>query len=187
MSELDDSMEQQIQSVENIKKELGWLEITYGRTYMLCGERSASPRGPDLVKDQDEPEGIMNWLKNTYSSFNSLGLPLAQKGNMKGKIVAKMEKGKNVEVETIEENLRMKVYRFKQEIREMGERRIEVELATAVAQAKSAALDAELAAKMARYAIMNEETADMRKEHDVFNNDITMRLQKICVKCYFFN
>uniref|UniRef100_M1DRH9 Uncharacterized protein n=1 Tax=Solanum tuberosum TaxID=4113 RepID=M1DRH9_SOLTU len=69
----------------------------------------------------------------------------------------------------------------------MGERRIEVELATAAAQAKSAALDAELAAKIARYATMNEETVAMRKEHDVFNNDMTMRLQKIRGKCSFFN
>uniref|UniRef100_M1CMJ9 Aminotransferase-like plant mobile domain-containing protein n=2 Tax=Solanum tuberosum TaxID=4113 RepID=M1CMJ9_SOLTU len=38
----------------DIKKGLGWLEITYGRTDMLCGKRSALPRGPDLVKDQDE-------------------------------------------------------------------------------------------------------------------------------------
>ncbi|KAH0658328.1 hypothetical protein KY289_027076 [Solanum tuberosum] len=40
----------------DIKKGLGWQEITYGRTYMLCGKRSASPRGPDLEKDQDELE-----------------------------------------------------------------------------------------------------------------------------------
>ena len=105
----------------------------------------------------------------------------------KGEIAAKMEKGKNVEVKTTEESLRMKLHRLKQEIREMGERGIEVELATAAAQAKSAALDAELAAKMARYAVMNEETVAMRKEHDAFNNDITMRLQKIHGKCSFFN
>uniref|UniRef100_M1A7P6 Uncharacterized protein n=1 Tax=Solanum tuberosum TaxID=4113 RepID=M1A7P6_SOLTU len=97
----------------------------------------------------------------------------------KGKIAAKMEKCKNVEVKTIEESLRMKLRRFKQEIREMGERRIEVELATAVVQAKRAALDAELVANMAKYAIMKEETVAMQKEHDVFNNDITMRLQKL--------
>uniref|UniRef100_M1DTS6 Uncharacterized protein n=1 Tax=Solanum tuberosum TaxID=4113 RepID=M1DTS6_SOLTU len=70
----------------------------------------------------------------------------------KGEIAAKMEKGNNVEVKTIEESLRMKLRRLKQEIREMEERGIEVELATAVVQAKSAALDAELAAKMTRYA-----------------------------------
>ena len=81
----------------------------------------------------------------------------------------------------------MKLRRLKQEIREMGERGIEVELATAAAQAKSAALDAELAAKMARYAVMNEETVAMRKKHDAFNNDITMRLQKLHVKYPFFN
>uniref|UniRef100_M1DEY6 Uncharacterized protein n=1 Tax=Solanum tuberosum TaxID=4113 RepID=M1DEY6_SOLTU len=40
---------------------------------------------------------------------------------------------------------------------------------------------------MARYAITSEETVDMQKEHDVFNNDITMRLQKIRRKCSFFN
>uniref|UniRef100_M1CF00 Uncharacterized protein n=1 Tax=Solanum tuberosum TaxID=4113 RepID=M1CF00_SOLTU len=105
----------------------------------------------------------------------------------KGEIAAKMEKGKNVEVKTIEENLRMKLHRLKQEIREMGERGIEVELATAAAQAKSAALDAELAAKMARYAVMNEETVAMQKEHDAFNNDITTRLQKLHVKYPLFN
>uniref|UniRef100_M1DV23 Uncharacterized protein n=1 Tax=Solanum tuberosum TaxID=4113 RepID=M1DV23_SOLTU len=76
----------------------------------------------------------------------------------KGEIVAKMEKGKDVEMKTTEESLRMKLRRLKQEIREMGERRIEVELATAAAQAKCAALDAELASMMARYAIVNEET-----------------------------
>uniref|UniRef100_M1DFY6 Uncharacterized protein n=1 Tax=Solanum tuberosum TaxID=4113 RepID=M1DFY6_SOLTU len=69
----------------------------------------------------------------------------------------------------------------------MGERRIEVELATAVVQAKSAALDAELATKMTRYAIMNEVTVAMRKEHDVFKNDITMKLQKLHRKYPFFN
>uniref|UniRef100_M1DMT4 Uncharacterized protein n=1 Tax=Solanum tuberosum TaxID=4113 RepID=M1DMT4_SOLTU len=97
-----------------------------------------------------------------------------------------MEKGKNVEGKTTEENLRMKLHRFKQEIQEMRESRIEVELATAAAQAKSAALNAESAAKVARYAIMNEETVAMWKEHDVFNNDITMRLQKMRGKCTFF-
>uniref|UniRef100_M1DPS1 Integrase core domain containing protein n=1 Tax=Solanum tuberosum TaxID=4113 RepID=M1DPS1_SOLTU len=61
----------------------------------------------------------------------------------KGEIAAKMEKGKNVEVKMTEESLRIKLRRPKQEIREMGERGIEVELATAAAQAKSAALDAE--------------------------------------------
>uniref|UniRef100_M1E0F6 Uncharacterized protein n=1 Tax=Solanum tuberosum TaxID=4113 RepID=M1E0F6_SOLTU len=69
----------------------------------------------------------------------------------------------------------------------MGERNIEVELATAAAQDKSAVLDAKLAAKMAKYAIMNEETVAIRKERDVFNNDITMRLQKLHGKYSFFN
>ncbi|XP_015160926.1 uncharacterized protein [Solanum tuberosum] len=105
----------------------------------------------------------------------------------KGEIAAKMEKSKNDEVKTAEESLRMKLHRLKQEIREMGERGIEVELATAAAQAKSAALDAELATKMARYVVLNEETVAMRKEHDAFNNDITMRLQKLHGKYPFFN
>uniref|UniRef100_M1DQX8 Uncharacterized protein n=1 Tax=Solanum tuberosum TaxID=4113 RepID=M1DQX8_SOLTU len=98
-----------------------------------------------------------------------------------------MEKGKNVEVKTNEEDLRMKLRRLRQEIQESRERRIEVEIATAVARAANAALDEELATKMARYAIMNEETVAMRKEHDVFNNDISTRLQKIREKCSFFN
>ncbi|KAK4738521.1 hypothetical protein R3W88_002218 [Solanum pinnatisectum] len=98
-----------------------------------------------------------------------------------------MEKGKSVDIELTEEDLRMKLQRLKQEVRKTRERRIEVEIATAVAQAANAALDAELAAKMARYAIINEETATMRKKHDVFNKDITRRLQKIHEKCSFFN
>uniref|UniRef100_M1CMG0 Uncharacterized protein n=1 Tax=Solanum tuberosum TaxID=4113 RepID=M1CMG0_SOLTU len=105
----------------------------------------------------------------------------------KGEIAVKMEKGKNVEVKTTEESLRMKLRRLKQEIREMGERGIEVELATVAVQAKSAALDAELMAKMARYAVINEETVAMRKEHDAFNNDITTRLQKLYGKYPFFH
>ncbi|KAL3356404.1 hypothetical protein AABB24_017208 [Solanum stoloniferum] len=81
----------------------------------------------------------------------------------------------------------MKLQRFKWEIQETKERRIEVELATATAYAKSVALDAELATKMVRYAIMNEETTVMQKKDDVFNDDITMRLQKLREKYSFFN
>ncbi|KAK4733993.1 hypothetical protein R3W88_008254 [Solanum pinnatisectum] len=98
-----------------------------------------------------------------------------------------MEKGKNIKMELTEEDLRMKLNRLKQEIQETRERRIAVEIATAVAQVANATLDEELAAKMARYAIMDEETAVMQKEHDVFNKDITKRLQKIHEKCSFFN
>ncbi|KAK4729582.1 hypothetical protein R3W88_022570 [Solanum pinnatisectum] len=105
----------------------------------------------------------------------------------KGEIAAKMEKGKNIEMELTEEDLSRKLNRLKQEIQETRERRMEVEIATAIAQVANTALDEELAAKMARYAIMNEETAAMRKEHDVFNKDITRRLQKIHEKCSFVN
>ncbi|KAK4707097.1 hypothetical protein R3W88_033346 [Solanum pinnatisectum] len=90
-------------------------------------------------------------------------------------------------MELTEEDLRMKLNRLKQEIQETRERRIAVEIATAVAQVANTTLDEALAAKMARYAIMNEETAAMRKEHDVFSKDITKRLQKIHEKCSFFN
>ncbi|KAK4718475.1 hypothetical protein R3W88_016813 [Solanum pinnatisectum] len=98
-----------------------------------------------------------------------------------------MEKGKNINIELTEEDLRMKLQRLKQEVQKTRERRIEVEIATAVAQAANAALDAELAAKMARYAIINEETATMRKKHDVFNKEMTRRLQKIHEKGSFLN
>uniref|UniRef100_A0A0V0HK30 Putative ovule protein n=1 Tax=Solanum chacoense TaxID=4108 RepID=A0A0V0HK30_SOLCH len=40
---------------------------------------------------------------------------------------------------------------------------------------------------MARYAVMNEETVAMRKEHAAFNNDITMSLQKLHGEYPFFN
>ncbi|KAK4731886.1 hypothetical protein R3W88_024874 [Solanum pinnatisectum] len=98
-----------------------------------------------------------------------------------------MVKGKSIGIELTEEDLRMKLQWLRQEIQETRERRVEVEIATTVAQAANAALEAELAAKMARYAIMNEETTTMRKEHKVFNKDITKRLQKIHEKCSFFN
>uniref|UniRef100_M1DKK6 Uncharacterized protein n=1 Tax=Solanum tuberosum TaxID=4113 RepID=M1DKK6_SOLTU len=98
-----------------------------------------------------------------------------------------MKKGKDVEIELTGKDLRMKLQRFKQENQKTKERRIEVELATAVAQAKSVALDEELAAKMVRYTIINEETTSMRKKDDAFNKDITMRLQKLCEKYSFFN
>ncbi|KAK4721750.1 hypothetical protein R3W88_011983 [Solanum pinnatisectum] len=98
-----------------------------------------------------------------------------------------MKKGKDIEMELTEEDLRMKLNRLRQEIQETRERRIAVEIATAVAQAANATLDEKLATKMARYAIMNEETAVMWKEHDVFNKDIIRRLQKIHKKCSFFN
>ncbi|KAK4718414.1 hypothetical protein R3W88_016752 [Solanum pinnatisectum] len=98
-----------------------------------------------------------------------------------------MEKGKNIDMELTEEDLRRKLHRLKQEIQETRERRMEVEIATAIARVANTALDEELAAKMARYATLNEETVAMRKEHDVFNKDITRRLQKIHEKCSFFN
>ncbi|KAK4732013.1 hypothetical protein R3W88_025001 [Solanum pinnatisectum] len=105
----------------------------------------------------------------------------------KGEIAAKMEKGKNIEMEPTEEDLRRKLKRLKREIEETRERRMEVEIATAIAQVANTALDEELATKMTKYAIMNEETAAIRKEHDAFNNDMTMRLQKIQGKCSFVN
>uniref|UniRef100_M1DQ46 Uncharacterized protein n=1 Tax=Solanum tuberosum TaxID=4113 RepID=M1DQ46_SOLTU len=81
-----------------------------------------------------------------------------------------MEKGKNVEMEPTVEDLRMKLRQFKQEIHETKERRIEVELATAVVQAKSAALDAELATKTASKAARNilffHEKADVTGPED---------------------
>uniref|UniRef100_M1DGG4 Uncharacterized protein n=1 Tax=Solanum tuberosum TaxID=4113 RepID=M1DGG4_SOLTU len=48
---------------------------------------------------------------------------------------------------------------------------MEVEFATAVAaRAANAALDAELAAKMTKYDVINEETAAVRKKRDAFRS-----------------
>ncbi|KAK4707910.1 hypothetical protein R3W88_028835 [Solanum pinnatisectum] len=105
----------------------------------------------------------------------------------KGEIAAKMKKGKNIKMELTEEDLKRKLNRLKQEIQETREREMEVEITTAIARVINAALDQELAAKMARFAIMNEETAAIREEHDVFNKDITNRHQKIHEKCSFFD
>uniref|UniRef100_M1DND8 Uncharacterized protein n=1 Tax=Solanum tuberosum TaxID=4113 RepID=M1DND8_SOLTU len=94
-----------------------------------------------------------------------------------------MKKDKNVEMDLTREDLRIKLRRFKQEIQETKERRIEMELAITVAQAKSAALDVELATMMVRFAIMNQETTAMRKKDD----DIALRLQRLREKYSYFN
>ena len=75
-----------------------------------------------------------------------------------------MEKGKGIDIELTEEDLRMELQRLRQEIQETRERRIEVVIATAVARTANAALDEELATKMTRHTIVNEETADIGRE-----------------------
>uniref|UniRef100_M1DGD2 Uncharacterized protein n=1 Tax=Solanum tuberosum TaxID=4113 RepID=M1DGD2_SOLTU len=98
-----------------------------------------------------------------------------------------MEKGKGIDIELTEEDLRMELQRLRREIQETREKRIEMEFDTAVARVANAALDAELAAKMTKCDVISKKTVVMRKEHDIFKNDITMRLQKIRGKCSFFN
>uniref|UniRef100_M1DKT5 Uncharacterized protein n=1 Tax=Solanum tuberosum TaxID=4113 RepID=M1DKT5_SOLTU len=90
-----------------------------------------------------------------------------------------MDRAKSIDIELIEEDLRMELQRLRQEIQETRERRIKVEIATAVARAANAALDEELAAKMTRHAIVNEETTVMQKGDDVFKNSIAMRFQRL--------
>ncbi|KAK4733732.1 hypothetical protein R3W88_007993 [Solanum pinnatisectum] len=89
-----------------------------------------------------------------------------------------MEKSKSINIELTEEDLRIKLQRLTQEIQETRERRIAVEIATAVARAY-ATLDEELAAKMARHAIVNENIATMRNGDDVFKDSIAMMLQRL--------
>uniref|UniRef100_M1DZH9 Uncharacterized protein n=1 Tax=Solanum tuberosum TaxID=4113 RepID=M1DZH9_SOLTU len=96
-----------------------------------------------------------------------------------------MGKGKSIDIELTEEDLRMKLQRLRQEIQETRERRMEVEFATTVARATNAALDAELAAKMTKCVVIDEETAAVRKKRDAFK--ITMMLQKSCGKYSFFS
>uniref|UniRef100_M1DD01 Uncharacterized protein n=1 Tax=Solanum tuberosum TaxID=4113 RepID=M1DD01_SOLTU len=62
-----------------------------------------------------------------------------------------MEKGKGIDIQLTEKELRMELQRLRHEIQETKEKRMEVEFATAVARAANAALDAELAAKMTKY------------------------------------
>uniref|UniRef100_M1DES5 Uncharacterized protein n=1 Tax=Solanum tuberosum TaxID=4113 RepID=M1DES5_SOLTU len=98
-----------------------------------------------------------------------------------------MEKSKGIDIELTEEDLRMELQRLRQVIQETREKRMEVEFATAVARVANAALDAELAAKMTKCDVISKKTVAVRKERDVFNNDITKRLKKIRGKCSFFN
>ena len=97
-----------------------------------------------------------------------------------------MEKGKGIDIELTEEDLRMKLQRLRQEIQETRERRMKVEFATAVARVANAALDAELAAKMTKCVVIDEETAAVRKKRDALK-DITVMLQKPLGKHSFFN
>jgi len=97
-----------------------------------------------------------------------------------------MEKGKGIDIELTEEDLRMKLQQLRQEIQETRKRRIEVEFATAIARTTNAALDAELAAKMTKCAVIDEETAVVRKKRDALK-DITVMLQKPRGKHSFFS
>uniref|UniRef100_M1BW17 Uncharacterized protein n=1 Tax=Solanum tuberosum TaxID=4113 RepID=M1BW17_SOLTU len=97
-----------------------------------------------------------------------------------------MEKGKGIDRELTKEDLRMKLQRLRQEIQKTRKRRIEVEFATAIARTANAALDAELAAKMTKYVVIDEETVDVRKKRDALK-DITVMLQKPRIKHFFFS
>ncbi|KAK4736987.1 hypothetical protein R3W88_000684 [Solanum pinnatisectum] len=90
-----------------------------------------------------------------------------------------MKKGKSINIELTEEDLRMKLQQLRQEIQETRERRIAVEITTAVARAANVALNEELVAKMARHAIVKEETTAMRKGDNVFKDNIAMRFQRL--------
>uniref|UniRef100_M1A1M5 Uncharacterized protein n=1 Tax=Solanum tuberosum TaxID=4113 RepID=M1A1M5_SOLTU len=97
-----------------------------------------------------------------------------------------MGKGKGIDIKLTEEDLKMKLQRLRQEIKETRKRRIEVEFATAIARTANAALDAELAAKMTKCAAINEETVVVRKRRDALK-DMTVMLQKPPRKHSFFN
>uniref|UniRef100_M1ANK2 Uncharacterized protein n=1 Tax=Solanum tuberosum TaxID=4113 RepID=M1ANK2_SOLTU len=97
-----------------------------------------------------------------------------------------MEKSKCIDIELTEEDLRMKLQQLRQEIQETRKRRIEVEFATAIARTANAALDAELAAKMTKCVVIDEETAVVQKKRDALK-DITVMLQKPLGKHSFFN
>ncbi|KAK4728995.1 hypothetical protein R3W88_021983 [Solanum pinnatisectum] len=107
----------------------------------VWNNRFSRSRGSDIKKGLD-------WLENTYGRTDMLC----------GKRSASLREP-NLD-------LRRKLHRLKQEIQETRERRMEVEIATAIARVANTALDKELTAKMARYATLNEETVAMRKEHD---------------------
>uniref|UniRef100_M1DER4 Uncharacterized protein n=1 Tax=Solanum tuberosum TaxID=4113 RepID=M1DER4_SOLTU len=69
----------------------------------------------------------------------------------------------------------MKLHRINQEIRELEEREIELEFTTAVALAKSAALDVEIATKKIKFAIIDEEiVVTLRKEEEA-----TLEIQRL--------
>uniref|UniRef100_M1D8H1 Uncharacterized protein n=1 Tax=Solanum tuberosum TaxID=4113 RepID=M1D8H1_SOLTU len=97
-----------------------------------------------------------------------------------------MEKSKCIDIELTEEDLRMKLQWLRREIQETRERRIEVEFATAVARAANAALDAELAAKMTKCVVIDEETVVVRKKRDALKYIIVI-LQKPRRKHSFFS
>uniref|UniRef100_M1DRD5 Uncharacterized protein n=1 Tax=Solanum tuberosum TaxID=4113 RepID=M1DRD5_SOLTU len=97
-----------------------------------------------------------------------------------------MEKKKGIDIEINEKDLRMKLQRLRQEIQETRKRRIEVEFATAIARTTNAALDAELAAKMTKCVVIDEETIVVRKKRDALK-DMTMMLQKPRRKHSFFS
>uniref|UniRef100_M1DCR4 Uncharacterized protein n=1 Tax=Solanum tuberosum TaxID=4113 RepID=M1DCR4_SOLTU len=97
-----------------------------------------------------------------------------------------MGKGKGIDIELTEEDLRVKLQRLRQEIQETRKRRIEVEFAIAIARTANAALDAKLAAKMTKCVVIDEEIVVVRKKRDALKY-ITVMLQKPLGKHSFFN
>lgn len=66
------------------------------------------------------------------------------------------------------EDLQRKLQLLKKEIQDTSEKRLEVEIATAVIKATSAALDDELVAMMVRHAIMDEETTSIHRLNEEY-------------------
>uniref|UniRef100_M1DSL2 Uncharacterized protein n=1 Tax=Solanum tuberosum TaxID=4113 RepID=M1DSL2_SOLTU len=99
----------------------------------------------------------------------------------KNEFAAKMERNQDVEVELTEEELMLKLHRITQKIREVEEKTMEVDFATAVKLANSAAMDIKIETRKKILTMVNEEIAMTLEKKE----DTTLEIQKLREKYPF--
>ncbi|XP_015081454.1 uncharacterized protein LOC107025117 [Solanum pennellii] len=184
MAELDDSIEQQIQSIEgsNIKKELNWREIIFGRTDMLCGKRSTSPKGPDLnyfpvlclsdildAINERKIERITREIQEAKEEGLRVDIATAiykaAAVTLDEDLASQMKRKKDVEMETEDLREKLDTLRLKTKLRQRGDNNEEVSLTDVVVAQPTVAEQNELIMQlMQQIAEMRVET---QRRHDL--------------------
>ena len=83
-----------------------------------------------------------------------------------------MDKGKNVQTELTEEELRKKIERVTREIQKVKEEGLKVDMTTAIYKAAAATLDEDLASQMKRKKEVEMETESLRKRLNMLRLEV---------------